>query len=203
MAEYIDRKDAIISDLIACKAAFNQAGVPWIIIGGIVLGYARYKDIMRWDTDLDMGVFVKISLDQWRVLHNALGKNGFNLPITRENFMCCIREAEFNLWFFNKNDEFYEAFPECTPGIKFVEKAIWYDEPQMVDFLGDKYPMPNNLEDYLVCQYGADWKTNIVKNHEEYYLEKRGTRNVAAWPAGRATKEGDMWPKTLKIEDNM
>jgi predicted nucleotidyltransferase len=44
-------KERIIDDLKACKIAFSQAGIPFIIIGGTVLGYARYNDIMEWDTD--------------------------------------------------------------------------------------------------------------------------------------------------------
>lgn len=203
MVEYIDRKDIISSDLVACKTAFDEADVPWVIMGGIVLGYARYNDIMPWDTDLDLGVFVELTNDKWQILHSSLYNKGFKFQKDKVDFIYCNRQAEFNMWLFHKNGNYYEAFPKSTPGIKFVEKAIWYDEPQIVDFLGSKYPMPNNLKDYLVCQYGEDWKTNVVKNHEQYYLDKRGSRDISLWPSGRATKNGDMWPKTLKIEDNM
>ncbi len=203
MAEYIDRRVAISSDLLACKKAFDQAEVPWVIMGGIVLGYARYNEIMAWDTDVDIAVPIELDNDRWQRLYSSLNTNGFRFPNRKIDFICCYREAEFNMWFFHKKGNYYESFPTSTPGIKFVEKAIWYDKPQIVDFLGSKYPMPNNLEDYLICQYGVDWKTNIVKNHEQYYLDKRGTRDVSSWPAGRATKEGDMWPKALKIEDSM
>lgn len=203
MIEYIDRREAISADLVACKAAFTQAGVPWVIMGGIVLGYARYKEIMAWDTDIDLGVFVELDVAKWQALWGALRANGFRFPNKKTDFILCNRKAEFNMWMFHKNGNYYEAFPASTPGVKFVEKAIWYDEPQIVDFLGSKYPMPNNMEDYLVCQYGTDWKDNVIKNHEQYYLDKRGTRDVGSWPAGRATKEGDMWPKVLKVDDSM
>jgi hypothetical protein len=203
MAEYIDRRAAITDDLAACKKAFDQAGVPWVIMGGIVLGYARYKEVMAWDTDVDLGVFVELDANKWQQLHTSLCNNGFKFVNNKTDFIYCNRKAEFNMWMFHKSGNYYEAFPVSTPGIKFVEKAIWYDAPQIVDFLGSKYPMPNNMDDYLVCQYGVDWKTNVIKDHEQYYIDKRGTRDVGAWPAGRATKDGDMWPKTLKIDDSM
>jgi len=57
----MNKKEGIISDLVACKKAFDKINIPWVIIGGIVLGYARYKDIMEWDTDLDVGIFVELS----------------------------------------------------------------------------------------------------------------------------------------------
>ena len=203
MTEYIDRREAITSDLKACRLAFEQAEVPWVIMGGIVLGYARYKEIMAWDTDVDLGVFVELNTTEWQKLYTSLRKNGFTIANKKTDFILGRRKAEFNMWMFHKNGNYYEAFPESTAGIKFVEKAIWYDDPQLVDFLGEKYPIPNNLEDYLICQYGTNWKNNIIKNHEQYYINKRGTRDVAQWPAGRATKEGDMWPKTLKTDDSM
>lgn len=207
----IDKRNAIVSDLIACKSVFEQLEIPWVIIGGVVLGYARYKDVMLWDTDLDIGIFTELSNNKWKLLYSALVNNGFGEYVgsglgflnIKTDFICGYREAEFNMWFFHKNGDYYEAFPKSTPGIKFVEKAIWYDEPQLVDFLSSKYPMPNNLDDYLVCQYGKDWKTNVVTDHEQYYLDKRGTRDVGAWPAGKATKDGPLWPKTLKIGDSM
>ena len=187
MVEYIDRRAAISSDLEACKSAFDQAEVPWVIIGGIVLGYARYKEIMAWDTDVDIAVSVELDKFKWQKLYASLNTNGFRFGNKKTDFILSNRKAEFNMWMFHKNGNYYEAFPESTPGIKFVEKAIWYDEPQIVDFLGSKYPIPNNLDDYLVCQYGMDWKTNVVKDHEQYYLDKRGTRDVNSWPAGRTT----------------
>jgi hypothetical protein len=197
-------KNNLISDLEVCKNSFDLAGIPWVIMGGIVLGYARYNDVMSWDTDVDIGVFVEINKNQWNDLYRYLVKNGFTkISKIKTDFVYGKRKVPFNMWMFHKKGNFYEAFPKSTPGLKFVEKAIWYDEPKIVDFLGSKYPMPNNMDDYLIGQYGVDWKTNIIKDHERYYLDKRGSRKVASWPAGRGTKNGDMWPKILKINDNM
>lgn len=195
--------ETIHSDLKACKTAFNNTEIPWIIMGGIVLGYARYNNIMAWDTDVDIAVVGDITVKQRQKLNKGLTNIGFKISSGKGDFIYGRRKAPFNIWFFHKNGNYYEAFPKSTPGLKFVEKDIWYDKPQIVDFLNDTYPMPNNIDDYLICQYGVDWKTNIVKNHEQYYLDKRGSRDVSKWPAGRATKTGDMWPKLLKIGDNM
>ena len=202
--EYKDMSEAIASDLVACKKVFDSVGIPWVIMGGVVLGYARYNEVMPWDTDLDIGIFVEITDTQWLSIIHTLRDNGFRkIIIQKVDFTYCYRETELNLWMFHKNGNYYEAFPSTTPGLKFIEKAIWYDKPQMIDFLDSKYPMPNNMEDYLACQYGSDWEDNVVKNHEQYYLDKRGTRHVHLWPSGRGAKGGDMWPKVLKIEDTM
>jgi len=196
--------EKIALDLAVCKKVFESLNIPWLIIGGVVLGYARYNEIMPWDTDLDVVVLGDLDADGWNRLYKVFSKNNFRKFNKRFlDFQVGMREAPIDLWIFHKNGNFYESFPHTTPGLKFVEKAIWYDEPRMVNFLGDKYPMPNNMEDYLICQYGKDWKDNVVKDHESYYLDKRGSRVVAEWPSGRGIKNGDMWPKILKVNDTM
>jgi hypothetical protein len=198
-----DKKESIISDLKACKVAFGKAEIPWVIVGGIVLGYARYKEIMPWDTDLDIVVSTELTDARWSILHKSLASQGFVLPKIRMDFMYCHRKTEFNLELYHKDGNFYNCMPKSTPGLKFVEKAEWHDTPQIVDFLGSKYPMPNNIEDFVAKHYGADWKTNIIKKHAEYFMQKRGGRDQAQWLTSRAGKQGDLWPKILKITDSM
>jgi len=199
----MNKKEGIISDLVACKKAFDKINIPWVIIGGIVLGYARYKDIMEWDTDLDVGIFVELSNMQWKSVHKALCDQGFRIKPERDDFIYGKRKVKFNLEMFHKKGEFYEMFPKSTPDLKIVEQSKWFDEIQLVDFLGDKYPMPNNIEDFVIAHYGMDWKTNIIKDHEKYFTDKRGGRDQSKWLSSRAGKNGDLWPKILKIDDNM
>jgi len=198
----MDRKSAIASDLAACKKAFAEAEIPWSITDGLILGYARYGDIMSWDDDLDTGVFVELTDGMWQRLHTALSRNGFKLPNRRTDFMHCNRKAPFGLGFFHKNGKYYEQFPESTPGLKFVEKPMWHDEQQMVEFCGDLYPMPNNINDYLDSRYEKGWMTNIVDNPEGFFVYKRGGHDQATWTEGRCSKHGNLWPKILKISDN-
>lgn len=202
---YVVNAENIASDLLACKKAFDNAEVPWVITDGIVLGYARNKKVMEWDTDLDFAVFVEINKGQWTRLFNSLTSVGFKISKDKTDFICGGRLTPFNLWFFHKNGNFYESFPRSTPKFKFVEKAIWYDKPKMVDFLGSKFPMPNNINDYLDNHYGKDWKTNIIKDHETWRINKMGEYAVVTDKSlsGRSGKCGDLWPKVIKIDDTM
>jgi len=194
--------DTIASDLLACKNAFESVGIPWVITDGIVLGYARYKKILEWDTDLDAAVFVELDGEQWKSLYAALTKEEFNIRAKRRDFVYGGRLTPFNLWFFHKKGNFYESFPGTTPGRKFVEKRVWYDKFQMVDFLGSKYPMPNDIDDYLDYHYGTDWRTNIIKDHQLWFETKRGKPKDKGL-VGRSSKKGDLWPKILKVGDTM
>jgi len=182
-------KDHIASDLVACRAAFDQVKIPWVITDGIVLGYVRHGDVMPWDTDLDLAVFQELTDLEWKGLFTALRKSGFGIRDLKQDFVYGRRRVKFNLWLFHKKGDFYESFPITTPGLKFVEKAEWYDEPQFVEFLGSTYPMPNHVMNYLDLHYGADWKTRIVKDHKAWFEEKR-----------RRALDGELWPRIMRIE---
>lgn len=205
MANIADNKAALASDYVACKAAFDEVSIPWVIQGGGVLGYARYKDVMSWDTDVDIGVFVELTDEQRQALLKALRTHGFRHNNKKQDFICGRRAITFNMFLFHKRGDFYEAFPATTPGFKYVEKAKWHDEPQIVDFLGDNYLMPNYLEDWVGAHYGADWKTNIIKDHGTYLKEKRGRLNdVPGWFLNRRRKDGQLWwPAILKTNENI
>lgn len=202
MKKKVSMKDGIVSDLAACKAAFAQADLPWVITDGIVLGYVRQKDVLAWDTDLDLGIFREISSREWKKLYKALHNAGFSIRDLQQDFVYGRRKTKFNLWLYHKRGSFYEAFPLSTPGVKFVERADWYDEPQFVKFLGSLYPMPNHLEDYLVQRYGTDWKVE-KPGHGAWRLEKFGTASSryepSIWLASRCGPKGDLWPKIMKI----
>lgn len=203
----VSTPEGIASDLAACKSAFDQVGIPWVITDGIILGFARYNNIMPWDTDLDMGVFVEIDNNQWNNIIKSLVNNGFKIKRpSRNDFIWGTRESKFNMWLFHKKGKFYESYPSTTKGFKFIEKARWYDKPQMVDFLGSKYPMPNHISDYLTHRYGPDWKTNIKKDHDKFFLEKRGNpTNVKEWRTNRIRKEDGRlwWPVILKNKEKI
>ena len=158
--------------------------------------------LLTRSTALDSGGIGRVSIE----IRNGLVKRGNNVRTVSANkvdFMYCYRRTECNMEFYHKDGNVYNCFPKSTPGLKFVEKAMWYDEPQIVDFLGSKYPMPNHIEDFVSAHYGADWKTNIIKDHAQYFTEKRGGRDQSLWLTSRAGKQGDLWPKILKLGDKI
>jgi len=86
-----DMKTKIISDMGALRAAFDQAKIPWVNLYGVALGYGRYKDIMAWDTDIDMGVFVELTDEQRQSLNEALIAHGFWLHNRNDDF-CLLQK---------------------------------------------------------------------------------------------------------------
>jgi len=206
MKKVIPAKGRIISDLAACKIAFDKVHIPWVIIDGIVLGYVRHNDVMKWDTDIDLAIPYQISESEWQKLYAALTEVGFGIRNLNQDFVYGKRKIKLNAWMYHRKGDFYESFPRSTPGIKFVEKAEWYKNIMLVDFLGSVYPMPSNLDDYIVCRYGKDWK-EARYTHDEWRLEKFGTKSSGflpnAWLNSRCGPKGDLWPKVMKVEDTL
>ena len=124
----VSSREGIIQDLVACKSAFDSVEVSWVIIDGIVLGYVREENVLAWDTDLDIGIFCEISPAKWQELYVALHRSGFNVKNRVQDFVFGRRRVKLNLWLYHKRGKFYEAFPLSTPGIKFVERAKWFDK---------------------------------------------------------------------------
>lgn len=205
MSEYVDKTNDISSDLAACKRAFDQAGVPWVIMGGITLGYARYKDIMPWDTDLDIGICTEMTSTQWQSVLFALQKQHFRKNGEVNDFAHFFRKVVLDLHVFHKDGNFYVCAPKPYKH-RYVERAKWLDEIQTVDFIGDKFPMPNHIEDFVSAHYGPDWKTNIIKNHAEYHKVKRGDPgDPNHWFLNRFRKEDGRfwWPALLMSHENI
>jgi hypothetical protein len=142
---------------------------------------------------------------RWNILYDAFLEEGFRIKKSKTDFVCGGRVVPYNIYFFHKKGDFYESFPKSTPKFKFVEKAVWYDKPQMVDFLGTKFPMPNHIDDYLDNHYGNDWRTNIIKDHKEWRINKMGEYAVVTKKSlsGRSGKGGDLWPKVIRINDSI
>jgi hypothetical protein len=65
--------------------------------------------------------------------------------------------------------------------------------------------MPNHIDDYLDNHYGNDWRTNIIKDHKEWRINKMGEYAVVTKKSlsGRSGKGGDLWPKVIRINDSI
>jgi len=169
----------IIKDLGDIKKAMDARDVPFVLMYGLVLGYIRHRDVMEWDTDVDIGVFIELTEKQKQGIYKSLNTlAGYGQVAPCGDFIYGKRSVPLNLWFYHKVGIYYKAWPSTTP-YNFVLKEKWFDNPIQVDFLEDEYLIPNNVYDYLTCHYGP-WKKEIIKSHPQWVqlAEKRKIK----WP---------------------
>jgi len=175
----VPNKSGIIKDLSGIKEAMDNCGIPFVLMYGLCLGYIRYRDVMEWDTDVDIGIFVELSEKQKLEMYESLKSVvGYKNIIPKGDYIYSAKRVELNLWLYHKEGEYYKAYPSTT-GRSFILKAEWFDNPVNVDFLGDEYLIPNNIFDYLTCHYG-NWGKEIIKSHPQWL--KMQIENPMPWP---------------------
>lgn len=157
----------IIKDLQGIKKAMDARGVPFVLMYGLCLGCVRHGDVMEWDTDIDIGIFIELTEKQRQGIYKSLMTiAGYRYMTPKGDFIYSSKSVPLNLWLYHKEGEYYKAYPSTT-GRSFILKAKWFDNPVNVNFLGDEYLIPNNVFDYLTCHYG-NWREEIIKSHPEW-----------------------------------
>lgn len=185
MADKLPSKKQTIESLELIKEIFEGLGHKIVLTDGLVLGYGRFKDIMEWDTDdIDVGIFEPVSEKAKWEAARIFKEKGYSFPLYG-NTSRFQRHKPFNEGSFHTSKkgvriaiEFYHAKGEFFYALTLNELLMkreyrrWFEEPQEVDFIGSKYLMPNDIEDYLNTHYGKDWRTYFVKDTKEWKIER-------------------------------
>jgi hypothetical protein len=183
------------------KWIMDKLGVVFFIIQGTCLGAIRENRFIPWDDEMDTG--------------SVIGLHGF----AEETIDRVIDE-------FTENG--YYAHIDHAPrsvGISFVKSAIRVDwtcfrvvgdsvfqypgvrtpvrlftEPKEIDFIGEKFLVPNPPEEYLRTKYGPNWRVPKGDGFEKDVVQKIPdgdilnrrrrvaqflTNHVVPWRAGR------------------
>jgi FkbM family methyltransferase len=143
--------------------------INYFLEGGVLLGAIRNKNFIKWDHDLELGVFSdKISKKKIIEILNEVHKNNLIIKYvdhTLNNFKINLAEhyhTKFTIIGFKKNNYFYERDMYRYPS-KFLKKL------DKINFLGKKYYIPNNISNFLEWTYG-DWKKEVKsRNINDYY----------------------------------
>jgi len=156
-------KEKIKKDLTGIKKVFNKCNIPFVLLWGNCLGCVRHGDIMDWDTDIDIGVFIDISKDSKQNLHEELENVGFKSRKSTEPFFVFFRNVRVDLGYFHLENKMFVAKAKRT--YEYDEK--FFSKPKEVDFLGDVYLIPNHVEEYLTLLY-SDWQNEVHKDRKDW-----------------------------------
>jgi len=170
-----------IESLKAIKALLDMYNVPFVLTDGLVLGYARHKDMMEWDTnDIDIGVFKSIPIWEQQSIMNAIRGNKFYDYRNVSFFSIQSKEVSLrtgfkgfklhngmmiSIWFFKQKGQYFDSIAFTNRLIK-RELAKWFISPQPVELFGDTFLMPSDVDDYLDNHYGKEWRTEIIKTKD-------------------------------------
>lgn len=163
------------------KKILESFGITFFLMSGTCLGAIREKGLIPWDDDVDIGSVCGLhgcndeSLEE---LVTAFRKEGFLTKLMHSGphaFLPTVKYSAKVSWMCLKViDGQIEQYPFLnTPASLFTDL-------KEIDFLGEKFYVPNPPEEYLRMKYGEEWM--VPKRHGTY--EKDIVEQVVANWAG-------------------
>ena len=149
------------------KQILDQLGVVFLLCSGVCLGATRDNAFIPWDDDIDllsvMGIngLTEQSID---IVVAAFGDKGYFVDVVEQAYskaVITMKDFVRLSWDCVRiiDDHIY-AYPRVRlPANLFIH-------PKEIDFLGEKFLVPNPPGEYLRLKYGEEWM--VPKKAGEY-----------------------------------
>lgn len=153
----IDKRQAQ-ENLSLLRDVCERNGLPFLLFFGTLLGAVREHDFIAHDEDIDL-VMRKEDMPRFLSLLFELRNLGFEMArYERTGFLSIIRKGEYI------DVYFYDVYP-LDPSLRFCRQEIcrreYVEDTVPYTFLGASYLIPRAWEEFLVYQYGSDWRTPV------------------------------------------
>ncbi|MEE9249108.1 MAG: LicD family protein [Dehalococcoidia bacterium] len=183
------------------KRILDQLGVVFFLGSGTCLGAIRENRFIPWDDEMDTASVIGLhglteeTID--RVI-DAFTENGYYVHVDRSTRYVGISVVKSSIradWTCHRiiGDSIYQYPAVKTPVRLFTQL-------KEIDFVGEKFLVPNPPEEYLRIKYGPDWKTPKGPGFEKDVVQKIPdadilnlsqrlgqflTKHIVPWRAGR------------------
>jgi hypothetical protein len=183
------------------KRILDQSGVVFFLGSGTCLGAIRENRFIPWDDEMDTASVIGLhGLTEERIdqVVAAFTQEGYYVHVghnSRDIGISVVKSSIRADWTCHRiiGDSIYQYPATKTPLRLFTQL-------KEIDFIGEKFLVPNPPEEYLQTKYGPDWRTpkgpgfekDVVENVPDADLlnrwQKLGqfvTKNLVPWRAGR------------------
>ena len=142
------------------KQILDGLGITFFLRKGTCLGAIRDNKIIPWDDDLDIGSeygykgLTEKAID--RVI-TALKNNGYLVKVHHQDYVINVVVSKSSIrtdWMVHR---VIDGSTFHWPGVRMPTRL--FTDTKEIDFIGEKFQVPNPVEDYLRFMYGSDWKT--------------------------------------------
>ena len=157
-------------NLKEAKQILDQLGVVFLLYKGVCLGATRDNSFIQWDDDIDlisvMGVN-GLTEQSTAIVAAAFRDEGYFLDVMEGAYsksMVTIKNFIRLSWDCARiiDDSIY-----AYPRVKLP--AGLFTNPKEIEFLGEKFLVPNPTEEYLRLTYGAEWM--VPKKAGKYEMD--------------------------------
>ena len=151
----------------------GQLGVTFFLRPGTCLGAIREGSLISWDDDMDIGSVIGLhGLTESYVapvVASFKDKGYFAREITRNDHSVVVSFVKSSIrldWACYRiiDDSIYQ-FPGTRTPVRLFTKL------REIDFIGEKFLVPDPPEDYLRFKYGEDWMTPKETGYEKDVME--------------------------------
>lgn len=160
--------DVLFNNTKIIASLFNELNIKYCLSHGTMLGVYRDKDIIPWDDDVDLIVFSedRAKLATARIKLRELGfyvvdEGDPSKPIDPASnapyydFVTIKDGEKVEGWIFDKIGDFY-IYDKDRSQVAFP--AVLLDTLGQIEWRGEKFNTPSNIEQFLVYLYGPNWK---------------------------------------------
>ena len=160
--------------LLEVVKTLELEGVKYWIDFGTLLGFVRQGDFLLTDPDIDIGV-VREDRDKVMDVMLMLGRK-YKID-TRVEDGCLMGYKIFSedtwidvAFYFKYEDKRIWKISQWDKVMVFDQK--FFDVLQDLEVKGEKFKIPNHIEELMELKYGSDWRRPFLPG-EEYDLHQR------------------------------
>jgi hypothetical protein len=154
-------------NLKEAKQILNSMGVVFLLFSGACLGAIRDKAFIAWDDDIDLiSVVGANGLTEEKITSavNAFKSSGYYVHEINGPYSRCFSMVRDWVRIGWDCDRIIDDKIDVYPGIPMPARL--FTQPKEIEFLGEKFFVPNPPEEYLRLKYGAEWM--VPKKAGEY-----------------------------------
>jgi phosphorylcholine metabolism protein LicD len=168
---YTDKELNIRNDgLKKIKIGMEELEIEFFLIMGVLLGAVREKDFIKWDWDVELGIFSNSLIYRLDEIKEYFDNDYFNVEVVDRSYdglkvNIFYNNNKFTLWGLHFAGKWLQR-----KSFKFPKK--YFKVLDELNFRGEIYKIPNNVEDFLTFVYG-DWETPRKTLVKKKYFNKR------------------------------